>query len=161
MATASFKTVLGSPPLLGLFATRACYGTFQGLLSPPSTTQKVNSLFTKQSFLTDYRRRHYPLLQPPSLFGRTLKREFTTQIEDPLSNTQIAKKQIDGASEAVMSQEEFAKRHRLSFDDFVEKYGDLVEKKGLNPQKAYQRMIKCSYENYLYHKKIINPGRIC
>ena len=75
--------------------------------------------------------------------------------------TQIAKKQIDEAREAVMSQEEFAKRHRLSLDDFIEEYGCLVKKKGLNPQKAYQRMIECSYEDYLYHKKIIEPGRIC
>ncbi|NGX53034.1 MAG: hypothetical protein KR126chlam5_01341 [Candidatus Anoxychlamydiales bacterium] len=74
--------------------------------------------------------------------------------------TQIAKKQIDGARESIMSQEEFAKRKCLSYDDYVKQYGDLVKKKGLNPQKAYQRMIEDRYENYVYHKKIINPGRI-
>ena len=63
----------------------------------------------------------------------------------------MAKKLIGRASMSVMSKEKFTKKNCLTFEAYVEQYGDLVKKRGLNTQEAFQRMIDDKYENYIYH----------
>ncbi|NGX52451.1 MAG: hypothetical protein KR126chlam5_00749 [Candidatus Anoxychlamydiales bacterium] len=90
MTSLSFKTVLGrlsSLPALS-YTTRVYSGKAQVSFFP-STVKKINSQFTSQYFLTDYRSRHFPLLQPQSLFGRIQRRDFTTQIRAPLSKEEF------------------------------------------------------------------------
>ena len=60
----------------------------------------------------------------------------------------------------VLSQEEFAKKYCSSFDEFVSKNGALIQKVGVSSQDAFKRMIDVSYENYLRHQSIVEPGRI-
>ncbi len=72
----------------------------------------------------------------------------------------MAKKRIAGASISIMSKGEFTKKKCLTFEDYVKQYGDLVKKRDLSTQEAFQRMIDNRYDNYIYHQKIIAPGRI-
>ena len=74
--------------------------------------------------------------------------------------TKIKVNQIDCLKSTAMSQAEFTEKYCSSFEEFVAKNETLIQKVGLSSHEAFQKMIKNSYENYLRHQGIIEPGRI-
>ncbi len=72
----------------------------------------------------------------------------------------IKSSQLDYLKNNTMSQEEFAKKYCSSFEEFVSHNQDLIQKIGLSSQEAFQKMVNRSYENYLRHQSIVEPGRI-
>ena len=68
--------------------------------------------------------------------------------------------QLGYSKTSAMSREEFAKKYCSSFEVFVSNNDALIQKIGLSSQEAFKKMVNRSYENYLRHQNIVEPGRI-